>query len=97
MNSWVENGTLHLQGTLIRAEGLDTLHAALRHVVEEADVERVEIDLSAVDGLDTAALQLLIAARRSAAHRNKPFRLVSPSIKVQEVLTLTGAHAIFAT
>lgn len=50
----------------------------------------VELDLSGVSDCDTAGLQLLIAARKTAEAMQKPFRVVGTSRVVLDVLRRTG-------
>lgn len=49
------------------------LHRAL---VEAVPRDRIEIDLSGVESVDTAFVQLLVAASVTANRRHKAFRLV---------------------
>jgi len=68
-------------------------HAAeLKEVLLEA-LERaacVHFDLSAVPEIDCAGLQLIVAARRSAADRRQSCEFVAASENVQATLTLLG-------
>jgi anti-sigma B factor antagonist len=48
----------------------------------------VEVDLSQVSEMDSAGMQLMIAAKREAALRNKPLRLSGHSPAVFEILEL---------
>lgn len=49
-------------------------------------LDELHIDLSEVDEMDTAGLQLLLLARREAHSRGKEARLVAVSAATQEVL-----------
>ena len=53
---------------------------ALRHAAE------IEIDLQAVDQLDSAGLQLLVMAKREAQRSGKQLRLVAHSAATLDVL-----------
>lgn len=68
-------------------------HAAqLKEVLLDA-IERaacVRFDLSAVPEIDCAGLQLIVAARRSAADRQQSCEFVAASEHVQATLTLLG-------
>lgn len=46
-----------------------------RLLVEALPRERIEIDLSGVESVDTALVQLLVSASATASRRNKAFRL----------------------
>lgn len=48
----------------------------------------MEIDLAQVSEVDSAGVQLLIAARRAAQAQGAAFALVDPSAAVREVLDL---------
>lgn len=45
------------------------------------------LDLSRVDEIDTAGVQLLILARRESRQQGKPLTLLSPSAAVRDVLS----------
>ncbi len=48
----------------------------------------VEVDLSEVSEMDSAGMQLMVAAKREAATRNKPLRFTRHSAAVFDVLEL---------
>ena len=48
----------------------------------------VEVDLSQVTEIDTAGMQLMVAAKRDAAARNKTLRFTNHSAAVLDVLEL---------
>ena len=48
----------------------------------------VEVDLSQVSDIDSAGVQLMVAAKREASARNKPLRFVGHSPAVVDVLEL---------
>ena len=52
--------------------------------------EEVTLDLTEVDNCDTAGVQLLLAARISAAETGKPFTISGISDSVQEALSRAG-------
>ena len=55
---------------------------------------QVEVDLSLVSEIDSAGIQLMIAAKREAAARNKPLRFIGHSEAVVDILELCdlGGH-----
>lgn len=53
----------------------------------EADDE-VEVDLSGVSEIDSAGIQLMVAAKREAANRNKSLRFTGHSPAVFDILEL---------
>lgn len=55
----------------------------------------LELDLSAVQELDTAGLQLLIMAKKEAAARSQQLLLSNHSRAVQEIFELCGVAAFF--
>jgi anti-anti-sigma factor len=55
----------------------------------------LELDLGAVQELDTAGLQLLIMAKKEAAARNQQLLLSNHSQAVLEVFELCGVAAFF--
>ncbi|MCE5233865.1 MAG: STAS domain-containing protein [Mizugakiibacter sp.] len=69
--------------SIYRARELkQTLHAPLEKTAT------IEVDLSAVTELDTAGLQLLLLAKRSAQARQGDLRIVAHSPAVGEVFAL---------
>lgn len=50
----------------------------------------LDIDLSAVDEFDSAGMQLLLAAKKSAELTGKALRLTHPSRAITDVLALFG-------
>lgn len=53
----------------------------------------VELDLSEVSECDAAGLQLLCAARRSAAQRRKSFRVVESSPAISAAIEKAGLNS----
>lgn len=71
-----------------RAELFEALDAAQR-----VGAPSVELDLTGVNELDTAGLQLLLVAQREAAHDDRPLRLVAMSQTVADVLAIAHLDA----
>ena len=80
-------GGLAVSGDL-RIETANEVRKALK-VYLEGRAEMV-LDLGQVDECDTAGLQLLLAARKSAAALGKPFRLTAVSAAVRETSEALG-------
>jgi anti-anti-sigma factor len=81
-----------IEGTMTiydAAAGKKVLFDALEGAAE------FEVDLSGVTEMDSAGLQLLVAIKREAAHRNKRVHLVAHSPAVLEVLDCYGLAAYF--
>ncbi|MED5621997.1 STAS domain-containing protein [Ideonella sp. BN130291] len=55
----------------------------------------LELDLSGVTEIDSAGVQLLMLARRSALARQRALRLVGHSAAVNDVFQLLDLHAYF--
>lgn len=60
--------------------------ASLLQALEQG--ETLELDLSRVEELDSAGLQVLMLAKREAAQRGKQLTIVAHSAPVQEVFDL---------
>jgi anti-sigma B factor antagonist len=60
-----------------------------------ADGRGLEIDLSNVDEIDTAGLQLLVLTQREGGKVGKPVRLVAQSAALLEVLNRYGLGTCF--
>ena len=65
----------------------------LQDLVEQGG--NLELDLGAVQELDTAGLQLLIMAKKEASGRNQQLLLSNHSQAVLEVFELSGVAAFF--
>ena len=83
---------LALEGelTIYTAAGLK---ATVLELISAQDAP--ELDLSGITELDTAGLQLLILAKREAAHAGKTLRLTQHSQAVLDVLELTRLTPVF--
>ncbi len=57
-----------------------------------AEPAPTEVDLSAVTDIDTAGVQMLLAATRAARARRQSMRLTGHSDAVLDVLRLLGVH-----
>ncbi len=59
------------------------------------DCTELEIDLSHVDEIDSAGLQLLLALKQSAKEIDKPVRYVNHSASVVDIIQLFGLEHFF--
>ena len=85
-------------GCVIRATGeldLDTVNR-LRSPLDAARWDRLTtlVDLSGVSFIDSAGLEVLLAAARAADAEEWPWFLVSPSLPVMRLLDLTGTQRL---
>lgn len=84
---------------ILAIEGAMTVYEATGHKKELmdalADSNGVDFDLSAVDELDTAGLQLLVLAHREGIKAGKRVRLLSGSPEVLEALNRYGLRLYF--
>ena len=88
-----------LESTGIKVKGncvIQELHPLQKIMLEIIDSERssFQIDLSEVEALDTAGVQLLAACRINALGKGKSFQITSESETVQEILKITGLESI---
>ena len=60
-----------------------------------SDRNSIQIDLSNVESIDTAGIQLLASCRNSALARGKSFSIALMSDPVREALQITGLQQIF--
>ena len=88
-----------LEGTGITVKGncliqeLELLVKSLGELVE-SDRNSIQLDLSKVESIDTAGIQLLASCRNSSLARGKTFSIVSMSDSVINTLHVTGLHKI---
>jgi anti-anti-sigma factor len=84
---------------VVYVEGEMTIYRAveLKQTLLEAIVESgaVEFELSKVSELDSAGVQLLMLAKRTAQSRHSQMRLVAPSPAVLDVLDLLNLASYF--
>ena len=89
-----------LEGTGLTVKGnclikeLEPLVKSLGELIE-SDRNSIQLDLSNVNSIDTAGIQLLASCRNSALARGKTFSIVSMSDSVRDAMQITGLHKIF--
>ena len=96
MNFHSPPGAKPIDGQVLRIDGELTIYRAqeLKQALL-ADPAPVEIDLSGVTEIDTAGLQLLILAKKTALAKQRTLRLVAHSPAVIEVIELLNLAAYF--
>jgi len=93
METLLEGTGLTVKGNCLIQE-LEPLVKSLGELVE-SDRNSIQIDLSNVESIDTAGIQLLASCRNSALARGKTFSIALMSDPVREALQITGLHQIF--
>ena len=93
METLLEGTGLTVKGNCLIQE-LEPLVKSLGELVE-SDRNSIQIDLSNVESIDTAGIQLLASCRNSALIMGKTFIIQSMSEKVREALQISGLHQIF--
>lgn len=83
---------LALEGELTIYNAVDLKEGLLKYLRSSS---QLEIDLSHVNELDTAGLQVLACAKKDAANNAIPFSLVNHSQSVIEVLDLYNMASYF--
>ncbi len=93
METLLEGTGLTVKGNCLIQE-LDPLVKSLGELVE-SDRNSIQLDLSNVETIDTAGIQLLASCRNTALARGKTFSITSMSDSVRDALKLTGLQEIF--
>ena len=93
METLLEGTGLTVKGNCLIQE-LEPLVKFLGELVE-SDRNSIQIDLSNVESIDTAGIQLLASCRNSALARGKSFSIALMSDPVREALQITGLQQIF--
>ena len=93
METLLEGTGLTIKGNCLIQE-LGSLVKSLGELVE-SDRNSIQLDLSKVESIDTAGIQLLASCRNSALSRGKTFSIVLMSEPVREALQITGLQNIF--
>ena len=88
METLLEGTGLTVKGNCLIQE-LEPLVKSLNELVE-SDRNSIQLDLSNVESIDTAAIQLLASCRNSALSRGKTFSITFMSDPVKEVLQITA-------
>jgi anti-anti-sigma factor len=89
----VEQATrLALSGAMNVYDAVETKARLLTGLAESPELE---LDLSAVEEIDSAGFQLLILAKREANRQGKALRLVSHSAAVRDILDFYNMAAFF--
>ncbi|MEO5350089.1 MAG: STAS domain-containing protein [Magnetococcus sp. YQC-3] len=85
-----ESVVLALSGVL-GVEGIENLLGQLRaHIQAASGSGPIQVDLAGVTEVDTAALQVFIAARRSAEQAGRPLLFTAANETLRNRLRLTG-------
>ena len=93
METLLEGTGLTVKGNCLIQE-LEPLVKSLGEMLE-SDRNSIQIDLSNVESIDTAGIQLLVSCRNSALARGKSFSIALMSDPVREALQITGLQQIF--
>ena len=93
METLLEGTGLTVKGNCLIQE-LEPLVKSLGELVE-SDRNSIQLDLSNVESIDTAGIQLLVSCRNSALARGKTFIITSMSETVREALQISGLQQIF--
>ena len=93
METLLEGTGLTVKGNCLIQE-LEPLVKSLSDLVE-SDRNSIQLDLSNVESIDTAGIQLLASCRNSALSRGKTFSIALMSEPVRKALQITGLQQIF--
>jgi len=93
MDFQIKAGKLYLSGKIGRDNVTVLMDSLIEYIKNQEN--SVSIDLSAVDTMDTMALQTLIVAKRSAKQVDKIFKLLNINEGLEEIFNITGMDAVF--
>ena len=90
---------IELESTGLKVKGncvIQDLLPLQKTMLELIESERssVVLDLSGVEAIDTAGVQLLAVCRNNALEKGKTFRINSESEAVREALIITGLESM---
>jgi anti-sigma B factor antagonist len=86
---------LHVEGPMTFARATELRDAALAALEQQSPL--VEFDLSDVTELDSAGVQILLLAKRTATARSQELQLVGQSPAVQQTLELLRLSVLFGS
>ena len=92
MDILLESTGMKIKGNCVIQELLPLQKTMLEIINSERS--SVEIDLSEVEAIDTAGVQLLAVCRINALEKGKTFQITSVSETVKEALKLTGLESM---
>jgi len=92
MDILLENTGMKIIGNCVIQELLPLQKSMLEIINSERS--SVEIDLSGVEAIDTAGVQLLAVCRKNALEIGKSFQITSTSESVSDALKITGLESI---
>ena len=86
---------------VLRIEGdMTVVHAAAQReqilLAVQSAPQGLEIDCAAIEGIDSAGIQLLLAARHSLQGRGAMLRLTQVPAAMNDALGVYGLHAVLA-
>ena len=88
----IESTGIKVKGNCIIQELLPLQKSMLELI--ESERSSVELDLSAVEAIDTAGVQLLAVFRNNVLEKGKTFHITSESEAVREALKITGLDSM---
>ena len=88
----LESNGIKVKGNCV-IEELKPLQKTMLDIIE-SERSSVELDLSGVEAIDTAGVQLLAVCRNSSLEKDKIFRIIAESEVVREALKITGLESI---
>ena len=89
----LESTGIKVKGNCIIQELLPLQKTMLELI--ESDRSSIELDLSGIEAIDTAGVQLLAVCRNNALEKGKTFRISAESEAVREALRITGLESLF--
>ncbi|MBC8257467.1 MAG: STAS domain-containing protein [SAR324 cluster bacterium] len=90
---------VELESTGIKVKGnciIQELQPLQKTMLELIQSERssIELDLSGIEAIDTAGIQLLAVCRNNALEKGMTFQITSKSEAVKEALEITGLESV---
>lgn len=89
------------QTTTVRMQGRFDFSAhrefrqAIKDAVENASVRTIQLDMSGVDYIDSAALGMLLLSRENAQSASKSVTILNPSVAAKQVLDIANFAKLF--
>ena len=92
MDIFLESTGMKIKGNCVIQELLPLQKTMLEIINSERSC--IEIDLSEVEAIDTAGVQLLAVCRKNALEIGKTFQITSTSESVSDALKITGLESM---
>jgi anti-sigma B factor antagonist len=85
---------IDLGGRIVIGDGDTVLDQAVHRLIDEGGA-RIVLNMEAIEYMDTSGIVVLVACKKRAKSKGGDVKLVRPSRKVLEILSILNLHLVF--